>query len=166
MIKVINVKSANALEKITEYKNKQFVMHDVRLENVHLRKINELVRSNLFTKNDLFVNSVGLWELMQPKGQKGGHNYHDLSPKEVLDALNNIVSPYCIFKTKQGRLSIILSCVCHEGKPLMAIVEINADLIDKKNAKINKLVSLYPKDDIDEFVNKLHPNKILYINKL
>ena len=100
MIKVINVKSVDALKQITEYKNKQFVMHDVRLENVHLRKINELVRSNLFTKNDLFVNSVGLWELMQPKGQKGGHNYHDLSPKEVLDALNNIVSPYCIFKTK------------------------------------------------------------------
>lgn len=166
MIKVINVKSVDALKQISEYKNNKYVMHDVRFENVHMKRINALINYDLFSKNDLFINSVGLWELMQSKGGKGGHNYHDLSPKEVLDALNNIVSPYCIFKTKQDRLSIILSCVCHEGKPLMAIVEINADLIDKKNAKINKLVSLYPKDDIDEIVNKLHPNEVLYINKL
>ena len=166
MIKIINIKSADALKQITEYKNKLFSMHDIRLENVHMKRINALIKYNLFSKNDLFVNSTGLWEMMQPQGKQGGHHYHDLTPEEVLDALNNIISPYCIFKTKQNRLSIVLSCACHEGNPLMAVVELDADLIDTKNAKINKLVSLYPKSDIDKIVEKLKPNELLYINKL
>lgn len=166
MLKVINIKGSDALKKITEYKYKLFAMHDVRLENVHMKRINALINYNLFSKNDLFINSTSLWELMQPQGNRGSHNYHNLSPEEVLDALNNIVSPYCIFKTKQDRLSIVLSCVCHKGNPLMAVVEVGVGLIDNEDAKINKLVSLYPKSDIDKVVNKLQPNELLYINKL
>ena len=166
MIKIINIKSSDALKQITEYKNKLFSMHDIRLENVHLRKINELVRKNIFSKNDLFVNSTSLWEMMQPQGKQGGHHYHDLTPEEVLDALNNIISPYCIFKTKQNRLSIILSCACYKDNPLMAVVELDADLIDTKNAKINKLVSLYPKSDIEKMIESIDRKRILYINKL
>ena len=166
MIKIINIKSADALKQITEYKNKLFSMHDIRLENVHMKRINALIKYNLFSKNDLFVNSTGLWEMMQPQGKQGGHHYHDLTPEEVLDALNNIISPYCIFKTKQNRLSIILSCVCHKDNPLMAIVEVGVGLIDDEEANINKLVSLYPKSDIEKIVEKLKPNELLYINKL
>ena len=166
MIKVINVKSVDALKQISEYKNNKYVMHDVRFKNVHLREINKLIGSNLFSKNDLFINSEGLWELMQPKGEKGGHNHHDLSQQDILDALNNIISPYCIFTTKQNRLSIILSCLCHEGEPIMAIVEIGAGLIDNEDANINKLITMYPKRDIEKLISSINPKRLLYINKL
>lgn len=166
MVKVINVKSVDALKQISKYKNNKYVMHDVRFENVHMKRINALINYDLFSKNDLFINSVGLWELMQSKGGKGGHHYHDLTPEEVLDALNNIISPYCIFKTKQNRLSIILSCVCHKDNPLMAVVEVGVGLIDDEEANINKLVSLYPKSDIEKMIESIDRKRILYINKL
>ena len=166
---VINIKNDDALDIITKFKDKEYVMCDIRFENTNLRMINELIRSNLFYKNDLFANSTTLWELMQPQEKQDdqeSHNYHGLTPLDILDALNNIISPYCIFKTKQNRISIILSCLSHFGEPLMAVVEIGADLIKKKNAKINKLVTMYPKSNIEKIIDKLEPNELLYLNKL
>ena len=48
----------------------------------------------------------------------------------------------------------------------MAVVEIGSDLIKKKNANINKLVTMYPKSDVEKIVEKLEPNELLYLNKL
>ena len=84
MKRTINIKSEGALNDIEEFKNKRYVMCDIRFENTNLRDVNKLIGSNLFSKNDLFVNSVALWEFMQPKGEKGSHNYHGLTPQDIL----------------------------------------------------------------------------------
>ena len=166
MIHIINLRSKEALDDLTQFKNKQYVMCDVRFENIHLRKINELIRFNLFEKNDLFANSDTLWSLMQADIKSDSHNHHGLTPEDILDALNNIIRPYCIFKSKQDRISIVLSCLSHYGEPLMAIIEIGSSLIINKDANINKLVTMYPYGEIDKVINKLDSKEILYINKL
>ena len=163
---VINIKNDDALDIITKFKDKEYVMCDIRFENVHMKRVNALIKYELFSKNDLFANSTTLWELMQPQGEQESHNYHGLTPLDILDALNNIISPYCIFKTKQNRISIILSCLSHFGEPLMAVVEIGASLIEDEKANINKLVTMYPKSNIDKLVGLIDPKRLLYLNKL
>ena len=169
MIKNINVKSKNALEELTQFKEKKYVMCDVRLENVDLRNVNPLIGTNLFAKNDLFINSDSLWSLMnedEDKSDNETHTHHPLTPTDILDALNNMQNPYCVFKTKFDRISIIVSCLSHYREPLMAIIEIGADLINKKNANINKLVTMYPYSKYENLVNKLQPKELLYLNRL
>ena len=166
MIKNINVKSEDALQELTQFKDKQFVRCDVRFQNVHLTNVDKLIGSNLFIKNDLFVNSQTLWSLMQEKGRDTSHNHHGLTPVDILDALSNIQNPYCVFITKYERISVIVSCLSHYGEPLMAIIEIGSSLIDDMNANVNKLVTMHPKDNVDKIVNKLSQDKLLYVNRL
>ena len=169
MIKTINIKSKSALEELTQFKEKKYTMCDVRLENVHLTRISELIGHPLFVKNDLFVNSDSLWSLMNEDEEKTDnetHTHHPLTPVDILDALNNIQDPYCVFKTKNGRISIVVSCLSHYGEPLMAIIEIGVGLIDDMNANINKLITMYPYSRINKVIDKLKSNELLYLNKL
>ena len=165
MIK-INIKNDDALKELTQFQIKKHAMCDVRFSNVHLMKMNKKIRYNLFYKNDLFVNSDTLWSLMQDDNQIDSHNHHGLTPKDILDALNNILDPYCVFKSKQGRISIVLSCLSHYGEPLMVVIQIGSDLINKKNAKINKMITMYPKRDIDKSIQKMDSSDLLYVNRL
>lgn len=103
---------------------------------------------------------------MQDDDGVDSHNHHGLTPEDILDALNNIIKPYCIFKSKQNRISIVLSCLSHFGEPLMAVIEIRADLIKEKNANINKLVTMYPKSDFDKMINTIDSKRLLYINRI
>ena len=166
MIKIINIKSDDALEQLNQFKNKKYVMCDIRFENVHLIKINELIRYTIFYKNDLFANSDTLWSLMQEDDKKDSHNHHGLTPEDILDALNNIQDPYCIFKTKYERIAIVLSCLSHYGEPLMAIIEVGTGLIEDDDANINKLVTMYPKRDVDIFIDTIDPKRLLYVNRI
>ncbi len=165
MVIDINVKVKKAKDELIKFKEKEYEC-DVRFQNVHMKMINALIHFNLFTKNDLFISGKTLYELMQPLGGQDTHNYHGLNPLDILDALNNIIFPYCIFKTKHGRISIILSCLSHFGEPLMMIIEVGSGLMDDENANINKIVTMYPKSNIEKIINKLEPNELLYLNKL
>ena len=166
MFKIINIKSEEALKQLDHLKEKKYQTYDIKLNNVGLRKINELIGWTLFYKNDLFVNSDTLWLLMQKEGQSKSHNHHGLLPKDILDALNNIIRPYCVFKSKNNRISIVLSCLSHYGEPLMAIIEIGTGLIKNEKANINKLITMYPKSDIDKLINTIEPKRLLYVNRI
>ena len=48
------------------------------------------------------------------------------------------------------------------NEPLMVIIELNSGLIVNKNANINKIVTMYPKSNLDEYLNKLDEKDILY----
>ena len=166
MIKIINIKSDDALEQLTQFKNRKYVMCDVRLENVHLIKINELIRRTIFYKNDLFANSDTLWSLMQDDKESDSHNHHGLTPEDILEALNNIQDPYCVFISKYERIAIVLSCLSHYGEPLMAIIEVGTGLIEDDDANINKLITMYPKRDVDVLIDTIDPKRLLYVNRI
>ena len=45
---------------------------------------------------------------------------------------------------------------------IMAVVELNAALENDRNANVNKLVTIYPKNELDKTINNLDKSKILY----
>ena len=163
MKRTINIANREkAIENLKDYKEKKYVLTDVKFLNVHLREINKLLEFDIFVKNDLFINTISLWELMQPLGDKGGHNYHDLSPENIVDALSSITEPYCILKTEISQYAILSTTISHFGEPLMVIIEVGAGLDKNINANINKLVTMFPKRDIDKSLEHKDPKDILY----
>ena len=164
MNKTINIANREkAIEDLQNYKEKQYVLTDIRFINVHLREINKLLESDIFDKNDLFINTISLWELMQPIGDKGGHNYHDLSPKDIVDALSSITEPYCILKTEISQYAILSTTISHFGEPLMVIIEVGAGLDRNINANVNKLITMFPKGDIERTIKNMDVKNLLYL---
>ncbi len=164
--KTINIKSKKALKQVEQFKKKNYTPVDIRLQNVNLKTLNKIIMFDLFDKNDLFINSTTLWELMQPIGDSGSHNYHGLLPEDILDALNSLETPNYILKVKQDRYAIIPVTISSYNEPLMVIVEIGGALIKNKNANINRVVTIYPKSDIEDMVNKMKTEDILFNKKM
>ena len=163
MFKTINIKNYDeAAKALFTFKKKDYSPIDIRFTNTNLRKINTLIGKNVFLKNDLFVNSDTLHDIMQPIGDKSHHNYHGLSPEEILKALNNLVNPYCVYKAKFGRYGIITTIKRKSGETIIVIIEVGSGLIDQIDANINKFVTMYPKTDIGQVISK--KESILYLN--
>ena len=61
MNRIINIQNKKeAVESLNDYKNKKYVLADVRFTNVHLLEINNLLFKDIFSKNDLFINTISL----------------------------------------------------------------------------------------------------------
>ena len=163
MKKILNIKNrAETEEVLFQLKNKKYLGIDVRFSNVHLIKINTLLGFNLFKKNDLFANSEKLWEIMQPVGNTNEFNSHGLTPKEIIDVLNSLSNPYCFYNAKYGRYGIVSLIIGECGEPLIVIIEVGASTFEDKNANINKLVTMYPKDNINDLLSKMNEKDVLY----
>ncbi len=52
----------------------------------------------------------------------------------------------------------------HFGEPLFVIIEVNAGLNQNINANINKLVTMFPKRDIEKTIKGKNPKDVLYVN--
>lgn len=165
MNKIINIKSRKAIDEIEKFKEKKYDMLDVRFENTNLKDLNSFVGFELFSKNDLFVNSITLWELMQPLGSRGAHNYHQLLPEDIFNVLNNLNNPEFVLKVKYGRYAIIPVCISSFNEPLMVIIEIGSGLKENIYANVNRIVTIYPKSDIRSIVKRVNNKNILYIKK-
>ena len=163
MQKTINIKKCDeAIETLKQFKEKRYEAINVRLSNTNLKKINPLVKSNLFYKNDLFVSSDTLWEIMQPVGGYGSHHHHGLTPKEIVDVLNSLTTPYCIYKTENNRYAIVSLIIGESGEPLMIIIEVGASLVEDPNANINKFVTMYPRSNLNKVIAHMDSSNILY----
>ena len=161
---VINIYAKKAKADLTIFKEKEYQV-EVRFDNVHLRDINKLINFNLFSKNDLFVDAGTLFDLMQPIGGKRKHNYHGLTPVDILESLKNIDNPYCVLENEENRVAIISSIISHFGDPLMVVIELNAGLMGDTFANINKMVTMFPRGDVDEYIDKIGSKKVYYLNK-
>lgn len=162
MNKIINIRSSKAISEIKRFKKKKISLIDIKFENAHLKEINKLVGFTIFSKNDLFINSTTLWEIMQPAGLSGSHHYHEISPEDVCETIASLNEPIAIIKAKSSRFAILPSHISNYNEPLLVIIEIGAPLINNANASINKIVTIYPKKDLDKFLKKLEENEILY----
>lgn len=45
---------------------------------------------------------------------------------------------------------------------IMVIIELNAGLENDRNANVNKLVTIYPKNNFEKAIRNIEKNKILY----
>ena len=100
---------------------------------------------------------------MQETGNAGTHNYHGLTPSDIFCVLNSIDEPYCIFEVKNERYAIVPTYISSFYEPLMVVIEKEAELINRKNANVNKIVTIYPKSKIDKYLSKIDNKAILYI---
>ena len=99
---------------------------------------------------------------MQPIGNAGSHNYHELMPEDIFNALNNLLDPQCVIKVKNERYAVIPAYISSFNEPLMVITELNSGLIINKNANVNKIVTIYPKSNLSDYLEKLDEKEILY----
>lgn len=162
MNKIINIKNKKAIDEIKVFKDKVFVPVDVRFENVHIKRLNEIIKFELFSKNDLYINSKSLWELMQPVGDAGSHNYHGLTAEDIYYALNSLLDPLAVFQVKNERFAIVPVFISSFNEPLMVVIEKDAELMNRQNAKINKIVTIYPKSDLDKYLEGIDETDIMF----
>lgn len=162
---VINVKEREkAIKEVDVFRKKKYDNKDIRFSNTELKKLNEKMRVNLFNKNDIFISSETLWELMQEIGESGKmHNYHGLTPEDIVDALNSMIDPYAIFETKYARYAIVTTTITHFKEQLMVIIEVGSGVYLDVNANINKIITMYPKRNVDIMLNGLDKKDILFI---
>jgi len=162
MNKIINIKTKKSIDEIAEFKNKEFSPCDIKFTNVHLKQLNEVINFKLFDKNDLYVSSTTLYELMQPIGNCGSHNYHNLTPEDIFNAINSLLHPLAVFSVKYERYAVVPIFNSSFSEPLMVVIEKGAPLLNRQNAKINKIVTIYPKSDLDKYLEGLKQQDVLY----
>lgn len=162
MKRIINIgNKKQAYKQLNQFQSKQYESVEIEFTNVHLTRINELVGFRLFNKTSLYARSSMLWEIMQPVGKVGRHHYHGLEPTDIVDALSLLQDPLIVYESYMERYAVI---VFGNDKytHLMIIIELNAGLENDRNANINKLVTIYPKDELDKTIKNLDKSKILY----
>ena len=162
MNRVINVgNKKQARKELEQFKSKHYDAIDLRLENVHLLSLNELVGHQLFRKSSLFVRSSTLWEIMQPVGKVGKHHYHGLDAEEIIEVLSSLYKSVLIYKSYSNRYAVFVSGK-KKKRVLVVVIELNAGLENDRNADINKLVTIYPKENYDEFIKHLDKKEVIY----
>lgn len=153
MIKQINISNEKeSLEALKKFQEKCYFSTEIKFKNTNLKALNEKLK-NTFSKNDLFANGVTLYEMTQPTGGRGTHNYHGLTINEVYEAIHNISKSDYIFKSADNRYILITTVVATCKDRIIAIIDTDARLLSNKDAKINKLVTLYPKRNSEKLIN-------------
>ena len=153
MNKIINIgNKESAIKVINQIKEKDYVPFDLKITNSHIMSLNEKIGFVVFRKDSLYINSHSLWELMQPTGGKGRHNYHELSAEDVFIALVSIKDPYAILESEDNKYRILSIEESHFNEVLLTIVQIEANLIQDSSARINKIVTIYPKDKVENYL--------------
>lgn len=162
MKRVINIgNKKQACEQLKQFKNKHYESVDIEFTNVHLLKINSLIGFKLFTKNSLYVRSSTLWEVMQPVGMSGKHHYHGLEPEIIVDTLSSLVNSFLIYESYFDRYAALV--FGNEEYPaIMVIIELNAGLSNNRDANVNKLVTIYPKSNLNKLITHISKDKILF----
>ena len=160
---IINLgEKESSITTLEQLGNNKYVPFDVQVTNSHIKDLNQLVKRKIFKNNLLYISSQTIYELMQPAGGKGEHNYHGLTAEDIYIALTSIKDPKCVFITKQERYATISIELSHFDLPLMLVIETEANLIENKTSSVNKVVTIYPKENVDSYIEKLSKRELLY----
>lgn len=166
MNRIINISNREkAIKQLKIFKQKRYEGFDIKFENVHLKKINETIDNNLFDKNDLYIYVSTLFDIMQQSGTSNQHHKHSLTEEDIIDGLRSISDPYAIICVNYGRYSFVTEILCHFDMPLLFIIELHSGLYSNPNVKINKIVTIYPKNDIEKYLCHFDKKSIIYRKK-
>ena len=128
------------LEKIRVNKSDE----KIRITNSHITSLNEIIGRKVFKKDSLYVNSMTLWEIMQPLGGRGKHHYHNLSPRNIFNALRSIKEPKDVIVSYDERFIIVTLATINDGANIVVIVSPNVELDLSSNNKVTKIITIYP----------------------
>lgn len=147
MIKQVNIiNKEKTIALLNRCKRKNYHALEIRFHNVSLIKLNDILHEKAFYKNDLFASASKLYAAMQPLDTVLELSAHELTPEEIYDVIKNISESKEAYKTRDSRYMVISNTVAACGYYIVAVIETGASLINKRDANINKLVAVYPKD--------------------
>ena len=163
---IINLgEKESSITTLEQLGHNEYVPFDVQITNSHITDLNKLVGRKLFKNSLLYISFQTLHDLMQPVGGKKQHNYHGLTPEDVYIALTSIKDPQCVFVVKEERYALLSIELSHFDLPLMMVIETDSNLIENKTASISKVVTIYPRGDIDKYLEKIDQRLLLYMKK-
>ena len=163
---VINLADKESvIEQLNKLMEKEYVPFDIEISNSHIIELNKKTGIRLFSKNSLYISSTTVHDLMQPQGESGSHNYHGLLAEDIYLALKSVKNPKYVYITKYGRYAIVSVELSHYNVPLMLVIEKGAGIQNDINASVNKVITIYPKNYIDDYIAKLDKRLLLYENK-
>ena len=166
MNKYINIGSKDkTLEYLKIMKENEYVPFDLKITNAHIMELNGLIGRRIFKKDSLYINSFTLWEIMQDVGVGQKHNHHGLTEEDVYLALSSLKDPRYFYISKMSRYAVITTELSHFNLPLMIIIDTKATANGTLKSTVNKIVTIYPKDNVDNLVKNLDEKCLLYVKK-
>lgn len=162
MKRVINVgNKKQTYEDLARFKNKHYESIEIEFTNIHLLEVNKSINSKLFTKNALYVHSSILWDIMQPIGSTFKHHSHGLDPKLIIDTLSLLSKTFFVYESYSNRYTFLVDSTS-EYESIAIVIELNAGLKNDRNANINKLVTIFPKDNLQKKISHIPKEKIIF----
>jgi len=162
MRRTINIgNKKQACKDLERFKNKRYESLEIEFTNVHLLKLNKVLGFKLFSKDNLYVHSSTLWDIMQPVGSTYKHHSHGLEPELIVESIRSLPNAFFIFESYSNRYTVLV--LSSDKYPCIAVViELNAGLKNNRNANINKIVTIFPKDNLQKKILHIPKDKIIY----
>ena len=131
------------ISSLERFRNNKYENRMIEIVNAHLKRINKFYGNNIFSKNDCFIDSQTLWEIMQPIGFVQHHHSHGLSPEQIFDVLTEMKKPFKVVKSYDSRYVIITLKTEDNGYNLCVVIKPNT-YIEYLDKKINKIITIHP----------------------
>lgn len=145
MEKFINLgNEKSAIESLKLLKENKYENLEIRLYNTHITELNVLLGKKIFKNDVVYANAGMLWEVMQPEGGRGKHNYHNLSPENVYEALSTIHDSKDVTLSYDNRYVIITLATIKEDVCIAAIVTAEGTLKQNLYKKVTRIITIYP----------------------
>ena len=145
MLRNINLgDEQGTIDLLVKLRERKQEVSDVRIHNSHITELNKIIGRKVFKKESLYIGSETLWELMQPTGGKGRHNYHGLSPKNIYDALHSLRKSKKIEISYDDRYLIVTIATIFEDVNIAVLVTTKGSTKENFKNKVNRIITIYP----------------------
>ena len=144
MQNIINLGNRKTAIMILEFFSLKKMSVDIKIINTHIKELNKILKRKIFKKDSLFINAESLWEIMQPIGNKGKHNYHGLSPEKIYDALSTIRFSKDIIVSYDDRYLILTLATVFKEVNIAVIVTPKGNVKSSHQKEINRIITIYP----------------------
>ena len=162
MKKIINIgNKKQACKDLEKFKNKRYESLEIEFTNVHLLKLNKVLGFKLFSKDSLYVHSSTLWDIMQPIGSIYKNHSHGLEPELIVESIRSLSNTFFVYESYSNRYTILVLS-SEKYQSIAVVIELNASLKNNRNANINKLVTIFPKDNLQKKIPHIPKEKIVY----
>ena len=136
----------SSIRQLTLFKKKKYESFFIELDNTHIKELNKIIGRNVFRKDAVYINSLTLWEIMQPVGEQGIHHYHGLTPEEVYNALSRIQYSKNVISSYDDRYIVITDVVVNSYLKLIVIISSETDVVPENLKSIITIITIYPSD--------------------
>ena len=145
MIKNINLgNKESSLKMLKHLKTNKYESLEIRMRNSHIKDLNLLLGRKIFKNDVVYTSASMLWEVMQPLGGRGKHNYHNLTPENVYEALSTMRYSKNVTLSYDNRYVIVTLATTIGEISIAVIVTPSGAMKDNRNNYVTKVITIYP----------------------